>query len=113
MTDQEINEQVAKRLGWRKLEQADYTLDHPYYWLDRNGVQADLKDWATSISAAWELVDAMKQQNEVSLLYGHTANDPLTRHWFFQVGSIHNENYFKADADTASMAICLAFLKMT
>lgn len=57
MTVQEINEQVAKRLGWRKLEQADYTLDHPYYWLDRNGVQADLKDWATSIAAAWEVVE--------------------------------------------------------
>lgn len=87
MTDQEINHAVA-----RKLKGEDTRL---------------IKDYCHSIEAAWEIVGYMaKQHFGVSV-----SHDNLRDLWQCGIESIKEPGQYET-ADTAPMAICLAFLKL-
>lgn len=90
MTEQEINEAVARKLGW------DYRQHH---WVDpkRFIETKHVPDYCHSIAAAWEILDH--------------------RNLFFLGKCLSGE--YKADlgygevvAPTPAMALCLAFLKL-
>lgn len=96
MTDQELNEAAARGLGWI-YEDGEW---HKY----ANGIcvdEQDLPDYCHSIAAAWEIMnlpvawDLVKQADEIQARL------------YFPGGNI-----LMAAADTAPMAICLAFLKL-
>lgn len=88
MTDQEINEAVARKLGKPDKESLLY--------------QKPL-DYCHSIAAAWEILTHCYA--DLDLQYGLTQN-PSTLNIHCHIG------YTEALADTAPMAICLAFLKL-
>lgn len=90
MTDQEINLAVAHKLGY-----ADVVKRHPDH----------IPNYCHSIEAAWEIVERLDQEWCFSL------------NWHLSDGKYHAEFYNKgkmrnAQADTAPMAIALAFLKL-
>lgn len=87
MTDQEINEAVAKKLG----------IDPFSFERDAN------RDYCHSIEAAWEILKTAIEY-ECQLTYHHWADG--TDFWEASI------NEQKAEADTAPMAICKAFLKL-
>lgn len=95
MTDQEINEAVARKLG--------YELVKPNWWqFPKETGRGPVPDYCHSIEAAWEIllkveywsIRTMKgREDEVLVELGF---GPLVGCW----------------ADTAPRAICLAFLKL-
>ncbi len=89
-TNQEINEAVALKLGW--FEVAEVWMCPP----GSNEIFSKLPDYCTSIAAAWEIVE---KQEYFKLVYAASS-------WRCEMGKI------KEYADTAPMAICLAFLKL-
>lgn len=104
MTDQEINEAVARKLGWDKM--------HPCQRHLSKKVRADFyiagppPDYCHSIEAAWEICDFVKQVHpewQVSLFC-------VDKDWACIFGTA--EKHYAEYADTAPMAICLAFLKL-
>lgn len=90
MTDQEINEAVMLKLG------------KPYAF-ERDSD----RDYCHSIGAAWEIVEFLAPKY-FGVSIGHGTNPD-----FWQC-EIHGEKWEKIfeRADTAPMAICLAFLKL-
>lgn len=99
MTPQEINEAVSSKLGWDNLMQDS-----------KNGNKRTSADYCHSIEVAWEIVWYLKN-------HGITIrkSDPSTK-WYcsiFDWGKTNQPNdEVEAEADTAPMAICLAFLKL-
>jgi predicted Zn-dependent protease len=109
----EINESVARKLGWRL---SDEIHDHSFltscysHWCNGQEGSAKVKDYAGSIQASWEIVGfvnskflLMKIEQELgnaewSVIIRH--NDPTM------------QNKYYGRADTAPMAICKAFLKL-
>lgn len=91
MTDQEINEAVYKKLGWDATPQTFI----PHY--------------CTSIAAAWEIAEYLKAQKRCKglALYSPFENESQ---WSFKI--LWLPYIFEALAETAPMAICLAFLKL-
>jgi hypothetical protein len=92
MTDSEINEAVAVKLGPSGKIQADYPL--PY---------------CTSIAAAWEVVESVCRKDKWFELYR------LKEEWvcvFENTSFRGSPDSYEASAHTAPMAICLAFLKL-
>ncbi len=94
MTDQEINEAVARKLGWKRKAEWEY---------DTLSSCSAPPDYCHSIQAAWEMVDKMPPSwslirrddgKFVCTFIGPKGLDG---------GGAHN---------TAPMAICLAFLKL-
>lgn len=119
MTDQEINEAVARKLGY-------CTENHSLsckkaYWSEQLG-----PDFCHSIAAAWEVVewlhDKGDQNKPDSIPYGfrlehHTENSEDK--WVCELPNVtwappyeEMNSDITVEADTAPMAICLAFLKM-
>lgn len=90
MTNQEINEAVAKKLGW------DNKPFHGY-------IRPNMPNYSTDISAAWEVVE----KHQISLKYYGEA-------WDCTLTKLLDGRWINAEstADTAPMAICLAFLKL-
>lgn len=110
MTDQEINEAVARKLGYRKeaLTHSSPSVHADYWWrnLDNEGVS--LPDFCHSIAAAWEIVPHipgfwLQRMTTHWNVCNYQENDE-------SVG--HESTRFIASSDTAPMAICLAFLKL-
>lgn len=141
MTDQEINEAVAVKLGCKcedPLPEAHHGCDGFCHWPENcpvpdrinravaeklgtvktsfvhdpidgaplNQVRVDsYPDYCHSIEAAWEVVEAWRSKVNFEL-YGQENRHYVA--WFkYQDGL----EYF-GEADTAPMAICLAFLKL-
>jgi len=108
MTNKEINEKVARKLGWKFLfDPLGHTVvDRVPCFESPNGeIEQSLPDYCTDISAAWEIVEHLKTQSFVVTIEDcYKARVELVH---FSV----NEKV-KAEADTAPMAICLAFLKV-
>lgn len=101
MTDSEINEVVARKLGWIE--------DKPHGWIKpkphREGFligQRILPDYSHSIDAAWEIVEKCKYVCLVKPLNNEK--------WKCDMGT--NDEIIIQWADTAPMAICKAFLKL-
>ncbi len=94
MTDQEINEAVARKLG---------------YMSDKTDPRS-VTDYCRSIAAAWEVVESLKNHS-VTI----RKADALTG-WYCNIFSWQGypngekQPEIEAEADTAPMAICLAFL---
>lgn len=97
MTNQEINEAVARRLGWEEL--------HPNHGLLSKKIGANqyvsgpIPNYCTDIAAAWEIVEKNPKYFSVSW-------DDDAEKW--------NAGWFEIEAlaDTPAMATCLAFLKL-
>ena len=100
MTDQEINGAVARKLGVNRIIKSSEP-SGILQWVE------PVKDYCHSIEAAWEVVEWI-HQNGGKLLWkpmfelSHSGNGWLCR--------MRQEPY--EAADTAPMAICLAFLKL-
>ena len=95
MTDQEINEAVARKLGFGE-------------WIDQQvskGGNLDWspKDYSTDINAAWEIVETMVNGFCLWFVHGKYRVKVLD-----EMGT----GEMLSEADTAPMAICLAFLKL-
>lgn len=99
MIPEEINKAVARKLGWKpsinkKLDRGVWKKtgkeDIPYRLLP---------DYCRDIKAAWEIVEKMQETHRIKIEY-------LLNECQCQIG----DDY--ADADTAPMAITLAFLKL-
>lgn len=108
-TDQEINESVARGLGWvpplGKAWKPKVGEGQPFesiYW-SRNGKFATerLPDYCHEIKAAWEIVEHC---NMVTYIQRPSVGG---KEWHVDIG-----NCGWSEAGTAPMAICLAFLKL-
>lgn len=100
MTYQELNEAVARKLGWKKLKKLDDSTGYLYGWTFK-GELRNPPLYSTSIAAAWEI------------LLNHKGDWTLTR----QNDMFHCELFIpsyqqEAWAHTAPLAICEAFLKL-
>lgn len=107
MTNQEINELVAKKLGYSK--------DFDFGWIiperHKDGFvvgQTTLPDFCTSIEAAWEIVDWIKKQKPSAPF---RINFEIKEWGDGYLAEVFGEE--AEVADTAPMAICLAFLKLS
>lgn len=98
MTDKEINEAVAKRLGWT-LVKSDPTRGALGKYKTLAGVAlSDVPDYCHSIEAAWDIL--LTHPGDFGLI---RENDKWIS-WFRCCEDV--------DAHSPQMAICLAFLKI-
>ena len=107
MTDQEINEAVARKLGWEDFDDPRATRfewrrksDNP----KRDQFVVQLPDYCHDIKAAWEVVEKMASDG-YSITVGQNPCRCLA--W-----KTHEDFNAIQEADTAPMAICKAFLKL-
>lgn len=100
MTNQEINEIVARGLGW--VFDPSHSENRPWKKEDANGVQyIRLPAYCTDIRAAWEIIEHLKE---------NIIMDRLQGKWRVLTRADVTSLVIASIADTASMAICLAFL---
>lgn len=105
MTDQEINEAVAKRLGWIKTDLTSVGLWKQPGSTDDQGVYLrDLPDFCNRIEAAWEMAEKIEW---FCLEKNHDGSG-----WSVYDMAGTEEATLICESDTAPMAICLAFLKL-
>lgn len=104
--DQELNEAVARKLGWHFAEDK-VSGDH---WHEPNEKQTggychdSVPNYSTDISAAWEIVEKMSEEICFVLIRYQDG-------WLCDLGHEYDEPDISR-ADTVPMAICLAFLKL-
>lgn len=123
MTNQEINEAVAKKLGWTFNEQIEEMWTEPWKDLvedpkhpeDTTAVRSSCKEpraYSTSIEAAWEVVKFIgKPKNGVGFCLELTDSGHEWTAALCEQGELPEENHI-AQADSAPLAICKAFLKL-
>jgi hypothetical protein len=101
MTDQEINEAVARKLGWK--DDFDLTNKVKCWTKSEHKFETtyELPDYCHDIAAAWEIMEKLEVAVIAKLSKGWACN-PNPPGFDFLV-----------KADTAPMAICLAFLKLS
>lgn len=109
MTDQEINEAVARKLGWIDIEPST----NPLLFYGHRQINDELElvpDYCHSIAAAWEVVEHL-QKEFIIYVFGGMPNSvwhcDIQDHPTAHLGRIVSQS-----ADTAPMAICLTFLKL-
>lgn len=104
MTPQEINEKVARKLGndLRVYNKVDVYKKQP----NGNYILTQIPAYCTSISAAWEIVDVLRKQG-----YRVVVSSVGQNYSECVIFSKLNEKIVES-SDIASMAICLAFLKL-
>lgn len=112
MNEKEINEAVARKLGWEVNH--DYSRMATKSDIGKNIIIADaVPKYCHSIAAAWEIVEHVAKKNfTVDLSFedylGFKARVSIRSEdggaWTYHARGIK--------ADTAPMAICLAFLKL-
>ena len=110
MTDNEINEAVARKLGY-KLAKIPAFNNETVIDLGRNSGFADfeikkLPVYCHSIEAAWEILEKFDYAHSHNII----ARSPSSNGWHCQLND--GLNYATASEYTAQMAICLAFLKL-
>lgn len=113
MKDKEINEAVARKLGFIICDGKRTTERALSAWNDNEQLQrfdppwTPIPDYCHSIAAAWEVISAVDyfsvSKNIAMGKAGVTIIDVCL--W-------KDDQFVASDADTAPMAICLAFLKM-
>jgi Phage ABA sandwich domain len=108
MTPAEINEAVARKLGFLVFE-APYNPDGMLV-KDSNGIINKLPAYSTSIEAAFEIVEFVAKQS----LYFQLDSWQDAEHSLWTAEFVNKEGEIESDdsADTAPMAIALAFLKL-
>jgi hypothetical protein len=121
VTNHEINEAVARKLGWIDIQPSSNPKIFYGFRGDTDEMQL-IPDYCTSIAAAWEIVE----KQSMALVpfssgrwYATTIDMPETENECFEIWTQSNcatENECSCGccvvADTAPMAICLAFLKL-
>lgn len=114
MTDQEINEAVARKLGWYFCQSPAASSNQFHnpgqaYWVNREGsYYMSLPDFCRSISAAWHIVEwALSANYDVDIFSSPKYRGDEESF----TCNIANATW-QAEASTAPMAICLAFLKL-
>lgn len=119
MTDSEINEAVARKLGWTKCEHS--TMENgkivpAFGWVKPNPIKPHyhegLPDYCHSIQAAWEIVEGLASRDDwwVALRYKPRIKIGNGGKWNFIIVDSKNNAQIEEIADTAPKAICLAFL---
>lgn len=113
MTNSEINEAVARKLGWKVLSGGLLAVPPDAF----DDAAKRLPNYAESIAAAWEIVEFIHNKGfDMELM--HTSPQWITENpdekWMIYVRRYDTdrnpfENVF---AETAPLAICLAFLKL-
>lgn len=106
MTDKELNEAVARKLGIKAKIILNKRHEFVYF---KDGNYHKLKDYCHSIEAAWEIVAYCQNElilYQIDLSWSRTGNS-----WFCTLGTKNQLNE-PVGADTAPMAICKAFLKL-
>jgi hypothetical protein len=112
MTNQEINEAVARKLGWVFDNSKEAKWNNRFPWYDAKGKGHLAPGFTYSIEEAWEIVEHLGPRFH-----------KLWRFWddgsyIFEIsdGSLvvgpPKIDVVVGEADTAPMAICLAFLKL-
>lgn len=111
MNDQEINEAVARKLGWthRPIAMAG----HPGFWTRGAYERSGIPDYCHSIAAAWEIVDSIYEE---VLLEKHIDGGPggsgyTLYRCIFPEKRLKDYDFPYTERGPA-MAICLAFLKL-
>ena len=99
MTNQEIDEAVAKKLGWDCVGGSWRFKDMSPFQVGHNPI----KSYSTDISAAWEIVEHCKGL----ILHDYPFRKPKRRACL-----VNETTQCEVEAPTAPMAICLAFLKL-
>ena len=136
MTEQEINEAIARKLGWKKIESdgglngwwrgpLEEIVADPDFPEDTSLLQTSspqVSPYCTSISAAWEIMEKTKCLSlvptdkgwHVSSSNGKAEEGECIELWYPTNCMTRNEDGCLkcAIADTAPMAIALAFLKL-
>jgi hypothetical protein len=108
MTPEQINEAVAIRLGWEKVPVPGPTPRALWIQKGRYGHgdgQYVVPDYSGDIKLAWEIVEHLRAQQGYALNLKSFTNGVWIK---INAGKIE----VKADAETAPMALCLAFLKL-
>lgn len=122
MTPQEINEFVAQKLGYKKgnLVVGTNTKGQPVEnkeWVTPEGKLAYwLPDYAGSIQAAWEVVEHIRERPNPDALINPSYAFELhatPSAWVAIISGPTWKQMVKGESETAPMAICLAFLKLT
>ncbi len=106
MTEQEINEMVARKLGYEIQNGSIYWESIP------DDVMAEahpIAAYCTSIEAAWEVVEFVKDKF-FSLEHG-TLQEQWMASWNWAEGE-QTDFVVIGEGSTAPMAICSAFLKL-
>ncbi len=110
MTPKEINEAVARKLGWKKHKKtcevptpgaSIFTYGNHWY-LEGMICREFIANYCSSIAAAWEIVEKFKEY-QIEKLKGPTE-------YYVRLGNVGDKLWAKSE--TAPMAICLAFLKL-
>ena len=114
MTPKEINELVAKRLGWKIKKPEDMVdpLGFPY-WHEDIGQTSELPSYSTDISAAWEVVEEIGGKKSRQWYLCTNFSSEFDNQIYVQIldNVDESENIIcSATADTAPLAICRAAL---
>lgn len=118
MSPQEINEQIAKRLGWKTFASypANDPLDFTMHWVGPNGgLSKPLPNFCGDIGAAWEIVEQAELWCVITKSLRREFGAPessISAVYECEIWKNHDEPNLRVEADTASMAIALAFLKL-
>lgn len=107
MTDEEINEAVARKLGWHQPTEGANWVNFEGKSMPDLGIYdfTYYPDYCHSIQAAWEIVE-MTHKNGFTIRFSVARNT-----WIAGYGDYGDDLDPQVEADTAPMAICLAFLK--
>ncbi len=102
--DKELNEKVAKAMGWTQHD----SYKHLWYGKGDQAHAQSLPNFSGDMTAAWIMVESIDGQWNVS------GQGGIGFEVTFSEASMREDRYenpFHASADSAPLAICLAFLK--
>lgn len=104
MNDQELNEAVARKLGWEPCKGNDLwqQIGHPE-------TCRELSAYSTDIRAAWECFGDREWRVERVMVHPADRNTSNLFRCAIRTGF---DSWATATADTAPLAICKAFLKL-
>jgi len=107
MTNDEIRMKIAELKGWEfvpKTNIGQWGWKHNGKFID---YEIDAPNWPENIADAWELVEEWRANGEVDSIVYKTSDIPD----FKMVDTVHlRHSYIYSEADTAPLAICLAYI---
>lgn len=107
INDKDLNEAVAKKLGWICDETGTWLKDGIYHH-DEPG--KNFPDYCHSIEAAWEIWEKLRDQNyDLQLFSSWDRREIVCFNATYKADIGKN---FQAECDTAPRAICEAFLRL-
>lgn len=113
MTDTELNEAVARKLGWKNggvIGELDgMAVGFHYIKPDGMGSSSIWPSYSTSIEAVWEIVEMLP---DVAIYKWPEGGFAVSIPQRDAEGNLSNAKGVQANAATAPRAICEAFLKL-